>query len=52
MDKRVAFDLGYTDERAGKRFLDNPYLQDSDEFRVWIDGYVKSMRDRSAPEAG
>jgi ribosome modulation factor len=46
MTDRAAFERGYSDERAGKRFLDNPYVQDSDDFRIWIDGYVKSMQDR------
>lgn len=37
---------GYEDEKKNLRFLDNPYPQDSLEFRRWIDGYVKSMQDR------
>ena len=41
-----SYKRGYDEETAGFRFTDNPYLQDSVEFRRWIDGYVKSMQDR------
>lgn len=42
---RLPFVHGYADQLAGKGFLDNPYIQDSNNFRVWIDGYVKSIID-------
>ena len=46
---RQPFVHGYADQLTGKCFLDNPYLQDSNDFRVWIDGYVKSMQDHREP---
>lgn len=42
---RLPFVHGYANQLDGKGFLDNPYVQDSDDFRVWIDGYVQSMQD-------
>lgn len=43
---RQPFVHGYADQLAGRGFLDNPYVQDSNDFRIWIDGYVKAMQHR------
>jgi hypothetical protein len=42
---RQPFVHGYADQLAGKGFLDNPYPEGSTDFRIWIDGYVKSLQD-------
>lgn len=46
-----AFQTGYDFERQGMGFLDNPFPDGSTEARRYVDGYVKSMRDRSAASA-
>lgn len=55
MDERVlhrqSYVHGWADEMAGKGFLDNPYPQDSNDARIWVDGYVASMIARRSDSA-
>jgi len=41
--RRLPFVHGYADQLMGKGFLDNPYPDGSNDYRIWIDGYVKAM---------
>lgn len=41
--RRQPYVHGWADQLSGKGFLDNPYVQDSNDFRIWIDGYVDCM---------
>lgn len=49
VERPVAFVRGWEDELAGKGFLDNPYPEATDDFRIWIDGKVDCIRARHFP---
>lgn len=49
--RAVPFVHGYVDFLAGKGFLDNPYPQDTNDFRIWIDGYVRALTSEGCTNA-
>jgi len=42
--REEAYKAGYESEPE-KGFLDNPYPDDSDEARIWVDGKVQAIID-------